>query len=122
MASHAGPSRLATSLTDLLVLCSGYQGNALRRLDGLCVGEFDLWSPHRAGDVNPVVVGSSLEGFPRVDRPTTVFLLLAIVVCCLSRLLDLELLPLPLLVGHLLLVMGELRGSYKVVLGLLHRA
>lgn len=69
MAGYTCTGTLPTDTTDFLEPRTGDRGNPFCRDKGIAGPELDLRSPDSTGDMNPVVVGRSLQGFSWVDRP-----------------------------------------------------
>src|SRR5690625_2174112 len=120
MARDTGAPLLVASLAHLVVSGPRNRRDALGRLESLGVAKLDLWSPHRTGNVNPVVVRRTFERLSGVHRAVQVFLLLAVVLSSLARLLHFQPLTLAIFLRHLLLVVSKFRLFDEVLFGVLH--
>jgi hypothetical protein len=115
VACHA--STVVTSLASLAGFIVSRRRNgrdAFRWLQGLRIPELDLWSPDRACNMYPIVVGSPFQRFSRIDRPTHFFLFLSIVVGCFLCILTFDTVLFPFLLR--LLLVRDFRWLYKVLL------
>lgn len=119
--SDGGTIRRMTGLTDLFVTRARDGRDTLGRLDSPGVAELDFRCPYSAGDVHPVVVCCAFQWLPRVCRAIELLLTFLVLFSSFARLLDFELLPLAILVGHLLLVMRELGLLNELVFRVLDR-
>src|SRR6187402_1620941 len=102
MAVHASPFISLAGLADLGVPRPGHQRDALTSPERLGITKLDLGSPDGAGDVDPVVVGCSLQGLPRVRWSVHLLLLLPVVLGCFLGVLPFLTLALALLFRLLL--------------------
>jgi hypothetical protein len=102
------------SLAGFIVSRRRYRRNAFRWLKSLRVPKLDLWSPDCACNMHPIVVGSPLERFSRIDRPAHFFLFLSIVVGCFLSILTFDTVLFPFFLR--LLLVRDFRWLYKVLL------
>jgi len=98
LTGDASTPLLVAGVAYFVVLGSCDGGNAFARLQCFGAPKLDLGGPDGAGDMNPVVICRPLERFARVDGPVEVLLPLAIVLSCLSCLLNLHPFTLTILV------------------------
>lgn len=107
---------------DLIISAPRDRGDSFGGLHGFRIAELDFRRPDSAGNMYPVIVSRTLQRLSRVHGAIQLLLLLAIVFSSLAGLLDLQPLPLSVLLCHLLLVMSQFRHVDKVVLSVLDRA
>lgn len=118
----ASTTLLVARLTHFVISGSCDGGNAFAGFQCFGTPKPDLGGPNGACDVNPIVICSPLEWFSRVDGPVEILLPLAVILGCLSCLLNLDSFTFTIFIRHLLLVMRELRLFDKILLGDLYRA